>query len=161
MELVKLYENGFITKPQTLKPSDPVSKIDAIKRKYGFSGVPITENGKMGEKLVGIVTNRDIDFLEDRSTAIADVMTPFDSIIYATERKSDCGLSEYNKVMIESKKGKLPVLNDEHELVGLMSRCDLLTNQQYPDANKDDKKRYGQRQRDRVCTLMSLVYLQM
>merc|ERR1719334_2107440 len=107
VELVKLYENGFITKPRTLSPSDPVSKVDAIKNKYGFSGVPITLNGKMGEKLVGIVTNRDIDFLEDRSTPIKDVMTPFESIIYATERKSDDGLSEYNKVLIESKKGKL------------------------------------------------------
>jgi len=141
VELVKLYENGFITKPRTLKPTDPVSKLDAIKRKYGFSGVPITANGKMGEKLVGLVTNRDIDFLEDRSTPIKDVMTPFDSIIYATERKSDDGLTEYNKVLIESKKGKMPILNDQHELVGLMSRSDLLTNQQFPDANKDGKKR--------------------
>merc|ERR1719361_2252588 len=69
-------------------------------------------------------------------------MTPFESIIYATERKNDDdGLSEYNKVLIESKKGKLPVLNDQFELVGLMSRSDLMTNQQYPAANKDEKKR--------------------
>ncbi len=61
VELVKLYENGFITKPRTLSPNEPVSKIDAIKSKYGFSGVPITENGKMGQKLMGIVTNRDIE----------------------------------------------------------------------------------------------------
>merc|ERR1712013_156630 len=129
---------------RTLRAEDPVSKIDTIKNKYGFSGVPITEHGKMNEKLVGIVTNRDIDFLEDRSTQISSVMTPFKDIIYASERKSDSSndhLQEYNRVLINSKKGKLPILNAKDELVGLMSRSDLLTNQQYPDANKDAKKR--------------------
>jgi len=97
----------------------------------------------MNEKLVGIVTNRDIDFLEDRETAISEVMTPFKDIIYASERKSDADgpLREYNRVLIQSKKGKLPILNAKDELVGLMSRSDLLTNQQFPDANKDAKKR--------------------
>eukprot|EP01083_Nonionella_stella_P251685 868112_1 len=87
VELVKLYENGFITKPRTLSPSDPVSKIDAIKNKFGFSGVPITEKGKMGTKLMGIVTNRDIDFLEDRNILIRDVMTQFSEIVYAQKKK--------------------------------------------------------------------------
>ena len=87
VELVKLFENGFITQPRTLSPLDPVSKVDKIKAKYGFSGVPITENGKMRAKLVGIVTNRDIDFLEDRETLIKNVMTPFKDIICAQESK--------------------------------------------------------------------------
>eukprot|EP01084_Bolivina_argentea_P147161 257508_1 len=139
VELVKLYENGFITQPHTLSPKDSVYKIDAIKKKYGFSGVPITSGGKMREKLVGIVTNRDIDFLEDRNRLICDVMTPFKSIIYAKDSKNS--LEEYNKLLIESKKGKLPILNDNDELVGLMSRSDLLTNRLYPNANKDGKKR--------------------
>eukprot|EP01083_Nonionella_stella_P014075 39557_1 len=154
VELVKLYENGFITKPRTLSPHEPVSKIDAIKAKYGFSGMPITEKGQMRQKLMGIVTNRDIDFLEDRGTLIKNVMTPFRDIVYAQESKIDQSVSpstintilspslpEYNRLLIESKKGKLPILNSNLELVGLMSRADLLTNRQYPMANKDPKKR--------------------
>eukprot|EP00484_Ammonia_sp_Unknown_P025211 CAMPEP_0197044288 /NCGR_PEP_ID=MMETSP1384-20130603/20377_1 /TAXON_ID=29189 /ORGANISM="Ammonia sp." /LENGTH=550 /DNA_ID=CAMNT_0042475721 /DNA_START=33 /DNA_END=1685 /DNA_ORIENTATION=- len=153
VELVKLYENGFITRPRTLSPKDPVSKVDKIKRKYGFSGVPITEHGKMRQKLVGMVTNRDIDFLEDRDTLIEEVMTPFKDLTYVKEEKFNEStvasintllseaLPKYNKIVIASKKGKLPIINGRDELVGLMSRSDLVTNREYPNANKDDKKR--------------------
>ncbi|MBP9024410.1 MAG: IMP dehydrogenase, partial [Spirochaetes bacterium] len=64
---VKRYENGFITDPICLSPENTISDILNIKEQYGFSGIPITENGKMGSKLVGIVTNRDIDFEKDPS----------------------------------------------------------------------------------------------
>ena len=154
IELVKLFENGFITNPRTLSPNDPVSKIDAIKERFGFSGCPVTENGQMNTKLLGIVTNRDIDFLEDRSAKLSEVMTPFKDIVYAKEKKIDenlsptsvntllsSSLSEYNKLLIKSKKGKLPIINAQNELVGLMSRADLLTNREFPNANKDNKKR--------------------
>ena len=150
--LVKLYENGFISNPFTLKPSDSISKIDKIKRKYGFSGVPITETGHMGSKLLGLVTNRDIDFLEDRDVQISDVMTPFSELITArysqtknTTKKNNSDITLFNKILIDSKKGKLPIINDSNELIGLMSRSDLLTNRDYPAATKDYKKRL------RVC----------
>jgi len=65
---VKRFKNGFITDPLVLRPDHKISDVDAIKAKYGFSGVPITVDGIMGSKLVGIVTTRDIDFIKDRST---------------------------------------------------------------------------------------------
>ena len=109
----------------------------------------------MRGKLVGIVTNRDIDFLEDRTTLISNVMTPFKDMICAQESKLDDvqmspttlntslsrSLAKYNKILINSKKGKLPIITSDNCLVGLMSRSDLLTNRQYPNANKDPKKR--------------------
>ena len=56
VEKVKRFKNGFITDPKVLSPQHKISDVDSIKQKYGFSGVPITEDGKMGSKLVGIGT---------------------------------------------------------------------------------------------------------
>eukprot|EP01006_Ploeotia_vitrea_P026605 TRINITY_DN59570_c0_g1_i1.p1 TRINITY_DN59570_c0_g1~~TRINITY_DN59570_c0_g1_i1.p1 ORF type:complete len:592 (+),score=325.53 TRINITY_DN59570_c0_g1_i1:157-1776(+) len=135
VEKVKRFKNGFITDPKVLSPDHRVSDVDKIKEKYGFSGVPITENGRMGSKLVGIVTNRDVDFLQDRSTKLSEVMTT--DLVVASE---DCSLEEANQVLRKSKKAKLPIVNDKYELVALMSRSDLLKNREYPLATKDAKK---------------------
>jgi len=136
VEKVKRFKNGFIIDPKVLSPNHTVADVDAIKRKYGFSGVPITADGKMGGKLVGIVTNRDIDFMIDRSKKVSEVMTT--DLVVANER---CTLDEANKQLITSKKAKMPIVNDNFELVALMSRSDLLKNRDYPHASKDSLKR--------------------
>jgi len=135
---VKRYENGYITDPKTLSPNHTIMDVDQIKCQFGFSGCPITEDGKMGSKLVGIVTNRDIDFIDDRMTELKDVMTKFEDLVTCEEGLS---LEDANKILIKSKKAKLPVINGNQELVGLMSRRDLLVNRDYPNASKDAKKR--------------------
>jgi len=133
---VKRFENARITDPQVLSPNNCVADVDAIKLKHGFSGVPITEDGNMGSKLVGIVTNRDIDFLADRSRKLSEVMTT-DLITVESEKT----LKEMNKVLVESKKAKLPVVDHSYNLVGLLSRRDLLLNRDFPNATKDKFKR--------------------
>jgi len=70
---VKRFKNGFITEPLTLSPNHTVRDIDEIKHQFNFSGVPITETGTMGSKLLGIVTNRDIDFVQDRNVSLSVV----------------------------------------------------------------------------------------
>ena len=75
VRLVKKYKNGFITEPACLSPSHTVADVDAIKSRFGYSGIPITDTGLLGGKLVGIVTNRDLDFVEDRTTKLSQVMT--------------------------------------------------------------------------------------
>jgi IMP dehydrogenase len=88
VRLVKKYKNGFITDPICLSPKHTVADVDNIKRQYGYSGIPITESGTLGSKLVGIVTGRDIDFVEDRSTLVSDVMTT--NVVTGS---SECNLS--------------------------------------------------------------------
>jgi IMP dehydrogenase len=132
---VKRFENGFITNPIVLGPFNRISDIDAIKEKYGFSGIPITEDGTLNSKLIGIVTNRDVDFEQDRSKVLSEVMTT--QLITAPEGVS---LSEANKILRESKKGKLPVVDKDHHLVSLVSRNDLAKNRDFPDASKDSSK---------------------
>eukprot|EP01071_Lankesteria_metandrocarpae_P014083 Lankesteria_metandrocarpae@DN8084_c0_g1_i1.p1 len=72
VQKVKRYENGFILEPVVLKPTHTIADIDRIKKSHGYSSFPITVDGKMGSELIGIITNRDFDFFQDRSIPIAD-----------------------------------------------------------------------------------------
>src|ERR1041385_6598033 len=72
---VKRFENGFITDPVALSPEHTIRDVDEIKRNHGFSGIPITEDGTLETRLVGIVTNRDLDFERDRNRPLRDVMS--------------------------------------------------------------------------------------
>ncbi len=132
---VKRYKNGFITDPVCLSPKHTIADVQRIKATEGFSGIPITENGNMGDRLVGIVTSRDIDFVNDPSVLLGTVMTK--DIVTA---KEPVPLSEANKILQLAKKGKLPVVNGKGELVALISRYDLVINRDYPNASKDSNK---------------------
>lgn len=99
VRLVKKYRNGFITDPACLSPEHTVADVDALKERHGFSGIPITENGILGGQLVGIVTNRDIDFLEDRTVLLRDVMSK--KLVTAQEGVS---LAEANDLLKRAKK---------------------------------------------------------
>jgi len=133
---VKRFENGFILDPFTVSPDASLSELDEIKRNHGFSGCPVTEDGKLNGKLLGIVTTRDHDFVKDRSTLVRDVMTT--EVVTAPE---GCTLPEANKILQDSKKGKLPVVNKAGCLVAAISRKDLRKNRDFPMASKDARKR--------------------
>lgn len=132
---VRRFENGFILDPLVLSPDHTIADVHRIKRQHGFSGIPITEDGTIKTKLVGMVTNRDIDFETDHSRKLRDVMTT-DLI---TARKG-ITLNQANEILRESMKGKLPVIDEQGRLVALTSRRDLRKNRDYPDATKDAKK---------------------
>ncbi|PKI84165.1 IMP dehydrogenase [Malassezia vespertilionis] len=127
---VKMFENGFIVDPLVLSPNETVGDVLEIKDRLGFAGIPITENGALKSKLVGIVTARDIQF-RDPCTSLADVMTR--DLVTAP---MGITLEEANRILRDSKKGKLPIIDHAGNLVSLLARSDLLKNQDYPLASK-------------------------
>ncbi|WWD06248.1 inosine-5'-monophosphate dehydrogenase [Kwoniella europaea PYCC6329] len=127
---VKKFENGFITDPICLKPDSTVGDVLDIKARYGFCGVPITETGKMNGKLVGIVTGRDVQF-QDASVPVKSVMTT--DLVTGS---AGITLEQANNLLRDSKKGKLPIVDSNGNIVSLVARSDLLKNQNYPLASK-------------------------
>ena len=113
------------------------SALPSIKAEYGFSGFPITEHGRLGEKLLGIVTNRDVDLVTDLSTPIREVMTT-ENLQTVSVQTAD---EEAKEILRKAKVGKLPVVDAEGNIVALMSRTDLLKHQKYPDATIDKNGR--------------------
>ncbi|KIX93174.1 inosine-5'-monophosphate dehydrogenase [Fonsecaea multimorphosa CBS 102226] len=128
---VKRYENGFISDPIVLSPKTTVGEAKELKEKWGFGGFPVTENGQLKSKLIGIITTRDIQFHPRPDDLVTEVMSK--DLITAPAGTT---LAEANDVLRQSRKGKLPIVDANGNLVSLLSRSDLLKNLNYPLASK-------------------------
>ncbi|KAI0442014.1 inosine-5'-monophosphate dehydrogenase IMD4 [Xylaria telfairii] len=128
---VKRYENGFINDPIVIGQNTTVEEARALKEKWGFGGFPVTANGTLGSKLLGIVTNRDLQFEDDLSRTVDKLMVT--DLITA---QSGVTLLEANKILAQSKKGKLPIVDKDFNLVSMISRSDLTKNLYFPLASK-------------------------
>lgn len=131
---VKRFQSGFIMDPMVLSPNHTLKDFDAAVEGRGFSTVPVTETGRMGGKLLGLVSARDADFIEDRKRTLRSVMTPRAEL---DVKKEPVTLASANERLLQSKRGKLPIVNETGELVALVSRGDLKKNRRYPNASKD------------------------
>jgi IMP dehydrogenase len=135
---VKKFKNGFINDPICLSPENTLEDVTKIKDSRGFSSFPITDTGEMGGRLVGIISNRDTSFIDNPSVKIKEFMTKRSQLAVA---KDGVGLEEANQMLKESKKGKLPVVNENDELVALIARTDLQKNRDNPRASKESKNK--------------------
>ncbi len=134
---VKRYESGFINRPYVLGPENPVSDLDNIERKHNITGVPITEGGKSGGRLLGLVSKRDVDLVVNRNDRLSQYMTPIADVVVG---KRGISLEEAQETLKTSKKGLLPILDNKGNLVSLATRADILKDRDYPSStNSPDK----------------------
>jgi len=129
VDRVKRSEHGVITDPFFLAPENSVSEAVALMEKYRISGVPITKNGK----LVGILTNRDLRFENNFNQPIGNIMTK-DKLITAPVGTS---LEEAQKILGKNRIEKLPIVDKDYNLKGLITIKDIEKAIQYPNSAKD------------------------
>ena len=133
VDKVKRSENGVISDPFYLSPEHTLADANDLMAKFRISGVPITENGK----LVGIITNRDLKFEEDYSKLIKDCMTS-EGLVTA---KVGITLEEAKKILGKARKEKLPIVDDDFNLKGLITIKDIEKQIKYPNSAKDAQGR--------------------
>ena len=133
VDKVKRSENGVITDPFFLSPEHTLADANDLMSKFRISGVPITE----GKKLVGIITNRDLKFEEDFSRKIKECMTS-EGLVTAREGVT---LEEAKKILARSRKEKLPIVDENFNLKGLITIKDIEKQIKYPLSAKDAQGR--------------------
>ena len=134
IDKVKRSESGMIVEPVTLGPDHPVSDALAVMERYHISGVPITDDDG---KLVGILTNRDLRFIQDTAQPISAVMTS-ERLITAPQGTT---LDQASEILHRHKVEKLPVVDERGYLTGLITVKDIQKKIQYPNATKDSRGR--------------------
>ena len=133
VDMVKRSENGVITNPFWLAPGHTLAEADELMAKFRISGVPICDNGK----LIGIITNRDMKFETDMSKLIDNVMTK-DHLVTAPEGTT---LDQAREILRKHKIEKLPIVDDQFRLKGLITIKDIEKAQVYPNSARDEKGR--------------------
>jgi IMP dehydrogenase len=134
VDKVKRSESGMIVDPITLSPEATLADAEGMMSRYHISGVPITDGSG---RLVGILTNRDVRFATDLSRPIADYMTS-ENLITA---RLGTTLAEAQEILHRYRIEKLPLVDDDGRLKGLITYKDILKRQDYPNAAKDDRGR--------------------
>ncbi len=135
VDKVKRSENGVITDPFYLNPDNTLADADELMGKFRISGVPIVESGS--KKLVGIITNRDLKFETDFSQKISDCMTSKNLVT----AKEGVTLEEAKRMLAKARVEKLPIVDDDFNLKGLITIKDIEKAIKYPNAAKDAQGR--------------------
>ena len=134
VDKVKRYEHGMITNPITLSTNSYIKDANNIMKKYKISGLPVvSEDGT----LIGIITNRDLKYRKDESAKVYDVMTR-ENLITASVGIT---IEEAKQILLENRIEKLPIVDSEYKLKGLITIKDIDKTEQYPNACKDSTGR--------------------
>ena len=129
LKVVKAHRLGYVTRPEVRGPDATLAECDALATSRGFTSVVVTDTGIVGGKLLGLVSSRDGDLAMDRSTKLKDVMTKAADLVTG---KASQDIDTLEDILLKSKKGKLPVVNDKGELVGLMTRASVKSKKLLP-----------------------------
>jgi IMP dehydrogenase len=130
---VKRYRNAFIENPLTISQGSVLADARKIMEKHGVTGLlAVDENNK----LVGILTSRDIRFKPPETTPVKDLMTPKEKLIVGNV---GIGVEEAQKKLLDNKVEKLPIVNDDFTIAGLITGKDIYRKQKYPDSSVDKK----------------------
>ncbi|GGC65133.1 IMP dehydrogenase [Hoyosella rhizosphaerae] len=130
VETVKRSEAGMVTDPVTCSPSHTVSEVDAMCARFRISGLPVVDDAGM---LLGIVTNRDMRFEVDQSQPVSEIMTPMPLITAREGVTAEAALGLLRRHKIE----KLPIVDGQGKLRGLITVKDFVKTEQHPNATKD------------------------
>lgn len=136
----KAYKAGFVVSASNVTPDSTLQDILNLKEKNGFSTVAVTSDGTSNGKLLGIVTSRDYRVSRmDRSTPVADFMTPFEKLIVGNEATT---LKQANDIIWDNKLNSLPIVDAEDNLKYFVFRKDYDAHKENPNELLDSKKRY-------------------
>ena len=131
---VKKHESGVVTEPITISPDTTISQVLALTKEHGISGLPVVN----GQKLVGIVTQRDLRFENQFDQPVSNIMTPQDRLVTVPESATRAdAIEKLHKHRIE----KVLMVNDQFELCGMITVKDIQKAKDFPNACKDDKQR--------------------
>ncbi len=132
VRMVKKSESGVIIDPIFISPEESVAKADALMGEYKISGVPVVDEEL---NLIGIITNRDMRFIENlNALKVKDVMTPAPLVT----AKEGITLDEAKGILQKNKIEKLPIVDENGKLKGLITIKDILKKEKFPNANKDE-----------------------
>lgn len=134
VDLVKRSENGMIADPITLRPEQLLQDAEQLMRKYKISGLPVVEEDKT---LIGILTNRDIRYQTDMTQVVTDVMTKENLITSGIETS----LEDAKEILLRNRIEKLPIVDKDYKLIGLITIKDIDNLAEYPNACKDARGR--------------------
>lgn len=152
---VKKSESGMIVDPITLPPDRPVGEAIRLMREHGISGVPITE----GKRLVGILTGRDLRFVREMHKSVRELMTPKERLITA---RAGITLEAAKDLLQTHRIEKLPVVDGDFNLIGLITIKDIKKAEQFPHSSRDRQGRLlagaavgvGEKDRERIEALV-------
>ena len=134
VEIVKRSESGMVTDPVTCTPDMTIADVDALCARFRISGLPVVDDNGT---LVGICTNRDMRFEADLGRRVAEVMTPMPLVV----AKEGVSKEEALELLSANKVEKLPIVDDNGRLVGLITVKDFVKSEQYPNSSKDSSGR--------------------
>jgi len=141
-EKVKRFQAGFVFNPVVLSPENTIKDVHEVNKKYGFFSVPITKNGTLNSKLMGIVTHRDVRYRKDMETKLKDVITPREKLISAkkSETVDRNDLHFANEILRKNNLDTLPIIDEDDKVVALVTDSDIKKNEQFPLATKNENK---------------------